>query len=55
MLVAICGVHRGAFFLPTGVEFAFSLFASALALLIAGGGRLSLDAWLQKKAVDRGE
>jgi len=54
MLVAIFAVHRGAFFLPTGIEYAFSLFASALALLIAGGGRLSLDAWLQKRR-DRGE
>ncbi len=54
MLVAIFAVHRGAFFMPTGIEFAFSLFASALALLIAGGGRLSLDAWLQKR-LDRGE
>ena len=48
MLVAITQVHWGTFFMPTGVEFAFSLLASAVALLIAGGGKFSLDAWLQK-------
>ncbi len=51
MLVAILKVHWGAFFLPTGAEFAFSLFCSALALLIIGGGKFSLDARLQK--IDR--
>ncbi len=48
MLVAIFQVHWGAFFMPKGIEFAFSLLASALALLIAGGGKFSLDAWLQE-------
>jgi putative oxidoreductase len=48
MLVAIFQVHWGAFFMPKGLEFAFSLLASALALLIAGGGKFSLDAWLQE-------
>jgi putative oxidoreductase len=48
MLVAIFGVHWGAFFMPTGIEFPFALFCSALALLIAGGGRFSLDGWLQR-------
>lgn len=48
MLVAIFKVHWGAFFMPTGVEFAFSLFSSAVALLITGGGKFSLDSWLQK-------
>ena len=48
MLVAIFQVHWGAFFMPKGIEFAFSLLASAVALLIAGGGKFSLDAWLQK-------
>ncbi|MGO9579261.1 MAG: DoxX family protein [Desulfobaccales bacterium] len=47
MLVAITQVHWGTFFMPTGLEFAFSLLASAVALLIAGGGKFSLDAWLQ--------
>ena len=51
MLVAIFKVHWGTFFMPTGVEFAFSLFSSAVALLIAGGGKFSLDSWLQK--IDR--
>lgn len=48
MLVAIFQVHWGAFFMPRGIEFAFSLLASALALTIAGGGKFSLDAWLQE-------
>jgi putative oxidoreductase len=48
MLVAISKVHWGTFFMPTGLEFAFSLLSSAVALLIAGGGKFSLDAWLQK-------
>ena len=48
MLVAIFKVHWGTFFMPTGVEFAFSLFSSAVALLITGGGKFSLDSWLQK-------
>jgi putative oxidoreductase len=51
MLVAIAAVHWGTFFMPAGIEYAFSLFASAAALLIAGGGKFSLDAWLQK--IDR--
>jgi putative oxidoreductase len=48
MLVAISKVHWGTFFMPTGVEYTLSLLGSALALLIAGGGKFSLDAWLQK-------
>jgi putative oxidoreductase len=48
MLVAILKVHWGAFFMPAGAEFALSLFCAALALLITGGGKFSLDAWLQK-------
>ncbi len=49
MLVAIIGVHRGAFFMPAGLEYPFALLGAALALLLAGGGRFSLDAWLLKK------
>ncbi len=49
MLVAIVGVHGGAFFMPAGMEYPFALLCAALALLIAGGGRFSLDAWLQTK------
>ena len=48
MMVAIIKVHWGTFFMPAGIEFAFSLLCSALALLIAGGGKFSLDARLQK-------
>ena len=48
MLVAIFTVHWGAFFMPTGMEYAFSLFAAAVALLIAGGGKFSLDTRLAK-------
>ncbi len=53
MLVAIFAVHWGAFFMPSGIEFAFSLFASAVALLIAGGGRFSLDARLKETGRQR--
>jgi putative oxidoreductase len=49
MLGAIFKVHWGAFFLPTGIEYPFSLFAVAMALLIAGGGKFSLDTRLAKK------
>ncbi len=47
MLVAIFKVHLGRFFMPTGVEYTCSLLAAAVALLIAGGGKFSLDAILQ--------
>lgn len=49
MLVAIFEVHWGAFFMPTGIEYPFCLFAAAVALLIAGGGKFSLDTRLAKK------
>jgi putative oxidoreductase len=49
MLVAILKVHWGAFFMPTGIEYAVSLFAAAVALLIAGGGKFSLDTRLARK------
>jgi putative oxidoreductase len=49
MLVAVFRVHWGAFFMPKGIEYTFSLFAAAVALLIAGGGKFSLDTWLAKK------
>ena len=47
MLVAIFKVHLGSFFMPTGVEYPCSLLAGAMALLIAGGGKFSLDARLK--------
>ena len=45
MLVAIFTVHmsHGFFMSNNGYEFAFSLFAAALALTIQGGGRMSID------------
>jgi putative oxidoreductase len=48
MLVAIFGVHwSGGFFITNkpmpGVEYALSVLAMTLALLIAGGGRASFD------------
>jgi putative oxidoreductase len=48
MFMAIAKVHWGTFFLPAGMEYAFSLLGSAVALLIAGGGKFSLDGWLQR-------
>jgi uncharacterized membrane protein YphA (DoxX/SURF4 family) len=49
MLVAILKVHWGAFFMPAGIEYAVTLFAAAVVLLITGGGKFSLDAGLIKK------
>jgi len=44
MLTAILGVHLSAgFFLPRGYEYAFTLLAIVFALLISGGGALSID------------
>lgn len=43
MLTAMFGVHWGAFFAPQGIEYTLALMGMALALLIAGGGLLSLD------------
>ena len=45
MLVAMIGVHwSGGFFLQTsGVEYTVALLGMALALLISGGGRASID------------
>lgn len=47
MLVAMLGVHWGAFFMPRGIEYTVALLGMSLALLIAGGGRLSVDERLQ--------
>ena len=44
MLVAIFKVHWPAFFAPNGFEFPLANLAAALALLIAGGGKASVDA-----------
>ncbi|OGC85616.1 MAG: hypothetical protein A2142_02015 [candidate division Zixibacteria bacterium RBG_16_48_11] len=44
MAVAIFTVHLShGFFLPQGMEQAFALFFMALALVLCGGGRFSLD------------
>ena len=48
MLVAILTVHSSAFFLPAGMEFALSLLAMSVALIISGGGALSADSKLAK-------
>ncbi len=54
MLVAMFGVHwKGGFFLSrepgvtSGIEYTLALLGMSLALLIAGGGRLSVDEKLQ--------
>jgi putative oxidoreductase len=47
MLVAIIGVHWGAFFASNrGMELPLALFAMAIALLIIGGGQASIDRFL---------
>jgi len=43
MLTAVAAVHWPKFFLPAGIEFALSLLAMSLALLISGGGKASVD------------
>jgi putative oxidoreductase len=43
MLTAIAGVHWPNFFMPAGIEYALSLLAMSLGLLISGGGMASLD------------
>ena len=44
MLGAITMVHlKGGFFLPSGVEYALTLFGAAAAIAIAGPGAASLD------------
>jgi putative oxidoreductase len=44
MLVAICGVHMGAFFANNrGFEYPFALLAMAVSLLMIGGGQASVD------------
>lgn len=48
MTVAIAGIHWGRFFAQDrGIEFPFALLCIALALLITGGGRLSVDSNLR--------
>jgi putative oxidoreductase len=53
MLTAVIGVHWGSFFAPKGFEYALSLFAMALGLLISGGGMASVDLALAKNSHGR--
>jgi putative oxidoreductase len=51
MGVAILGVHWGSFFASQkGIEYPVALFAMSLALLVSGGGQMSID---QKLASSR--
>ncbi len=48
MLVAMFGVHWGSFFMSNrGIEFTLALLAMAVSLVVAGGGRASVDEILQ--------
>lgn len=48
MLVAMFGVHWPNFFMANrGIEFTLALLGMAVALVIAGGGRASIDEMLQ--------
>ena len=50
MLVAILAVHfKNGFFLPTGYEFAFTLFAANLCLMLSGAGAASIEGLFAKK------
>lgn len=50
MLVAILAVHlKAGFFLPNGFEFALTLLAANLALILLGSGEASVDGFLAKR------
>jgi len=50
MLVAIMTVHlKAGFFLPAGVEFALTLFAANVALVLLGSGEASVDCLLRAR------
>jgi len=50
MLVAIMAVHlKAGFFLPAGFEFALTLFAANVALVLLGSGEASVDGLLQSR------
>ena len=53
MVTAIVGKHWGSFFAPVGMEYPMSLLAMCLALLIAGGGQLSVDRGLSASSGKR--
>jgi putative oxidoreductase len=44
MAVAVWTMHAGGFFAPNGIELPLALLTASLALLVSGGGALSLDA-----------
>ncbi len=51
MAVAILTVHlQAGFFLPNGYEFALTLLAANVALILLGSGEASLDSLLGKRA-----
>ncbi len=51
MLVAILTVHlKAGFFLPAGFEFAFTLLAANVALVLLGSGEASLDGSLGRRS-----
>lgn len=51
MLGAILTVHlKGGFFLPAGVEFALTLFAANVALVLLGSGEVSVDYLLSRRS-----
>jgi putative oxidoreductase len=55
MLGAILLVHLSAgFFLPAGYEFALTLFATCVGLVLAGPGALSVDAAIARRGDTRG-
>lgn len=55
MAVAIWTVHRSAFFAPAGMEYPLTLLLIAVALVLTGGGALSIDARLAKPVPKQGK
>jgi len=54
MLVAVLLVHlKAGFFLPNGYEFALTLMAASLALMLTGAGAYSVDGRLGKRGPAR--
>jgi len=54
MVVAFLSVHmKGGFFLPSGFEYVFALFAASIALLFHGSGPLALDNVLFHRSANR--